>query len=41
METFHHEYNEVWPALFERMENRIVANDERLEATKGEKQLAC
>lgn len=34
METFHHEYDQVWPKLFEEMEEWITANDEKLEATK-------
>ena len=35
MGTFHHEYDEVWPDLFERLEKWIEANDEKLEATKA------
>lgn len=34
METFHHEYNDVWPELIQRLEGWIEANDEELEATK-------
>lgn len=41
METFHHEYDEVWPALFEQMEEWIVANDEALEASKDAATSAC
>jgi len=33
--TFHHEYDEVWTALMEKLEGWIVANDVRLEATKN------
>ena len=36
METFHHEYGEVWGNLFEKLEKWIEANDEELEATKNE-----
>jgi hypothetical protein len=36
METFHHEYNDVWPALMEKLENWIEANDAGLEATKND-----
>lgn len=36
METFHHEYNHVWPALMEKLENWIEANDAGLEATKND-----
>ena len=35
MSTFHHEYNEVWPALMEKLEGWIEANDAELEATKN------
>lgn len=35
MATFNHEYNEVWPALMEKLEVWIEANDAELEATKG------
>jgi len=35
METFHHEYNTVWPDLMTKIEVWIEANDERLEAEKG------
>lgn len=31
---FHHEYNDVWPALMEKLEGWIEANDAQLEATK-------
>jgi hypothetical protein len=34
METFHHEYNDVWVELIEKLEGWIEANDEELEATK-------
>lgn len=36
MMTFHHEYNDVWPALMEKLESWIVANDAALEATKND-----
>ncbi len=36
METFHYEYNDVWPRLMEQLEKWIEANDADLEATKGE-----
>ena len=36
METFHHEYNDVWPDLMKHLEEWVVANDAQLEATKGE-----
>ena len=36
MRTFHHEYDIVWPSLFEQLEEWITINDERLEATKGQ-----
>lgn len=36
METFHHEYNDVWPALMEKLEGWIDANDVELEATKND-----
>lgn len=36
METFHHEYNDVWPALMEKLEGWIEANDAELEATKDD-----
>lgn len=32
--TFHHEYNDVWPLLMEKLEGWIEANDTELEATK-------
>jgi hypothetical protein len=35
MEIFHHEYDDVWPALIEKLESWIVANDAMLEATKN------
>ncbi|WP_209089269.1 hypothetical protein [Agrobacterium tumefaciens] len=34
METFHHEYDHVWPDLVEKLERWIEANDKELEATK-------
>lgn len=34
MSTFHHEYNDVWPVLMEKLESWIEANDTDLEATK-------
>ncbi|MET0361843.1 MAG: hypothetical protein ABW048_08845 [Sphingobium sp.] len=34
MGTFHHEYDAVWPELFEALEKWIEANDAELEATK-------
>lgn len=36
MKTFMHEYNDVWPALFDKMETWIEANDVELEATRSE-----
>lgn len=36
MGTFHHEYDVVWPELFEALEKWIEVNDAELEATKGE-----
>jgi hypothetical protein len=36
MSTFHHEYDDVWSDLFERLEKWIEANDEMLEATKDD-----
>lgn len=36
MDTFEHEYNDVWLGFFERLEKWIEANDEQLEATKNE-----
>lgn len=36
METFHHEYNNVWPALMEQLENWIEVNDAELEASKND-----
>lgn len=35
MMTFEAEYNEVWPANFERLEAWVEANDSTLEATKA------
>jgi hypothetical protein len=35
MGTFHHEYNGVWPALMEKLESWIEANDAELEATEN------
>lgn len=34
MDTFHHEYDEVWVELIEKLEDWIEANDKELEATK-------
>lgn len=36
METFHHEYDSVWPDLVERLEDWVEARDAELEATKDE-----
>jgi hypothetical protein len=36
MMTFHHEYNDVWAGLIEKLESWIVANDSMLEATKDD-----
>lgn len=36
MEIFHHEYNDVWSALIEKLEEWIEANDVKLEASKSE-----
>jgi len=36
MGTFHHEYNDVWPARMEKLEGWIEANDVELEATKND-----
>jgi hypothetical protein len=36
MQTFHHEYNDVWPTLMEKLEGWIEANDAKLEATKND-----
>ena len=36
METFHHEYDAVWPSLMECFENWVEANDAMLEATKND-----
>jgi hypothetical protein len=36
METFHHEYNDVWTDLIEKLESWIETNDAELEATKNE-----
>lgn len=35
MNTFHHEYNNVWTALIEKLESWIEANDAELEAGKS------
>lgn len=35
METFHHEYNDVWSKLIEKLESWIEANDVELEASKS------
>jgi len=34
--VFHHEYNDVWPELFEKLEAWLEVNDEALEATKND-----
>ena len=34
METFRHEYDDVWPALIEQLEGWVEANDAELERTK-------
>ena len=34
MEAFHHEYDNVWPELMEKLESWVVANDTELEASK-------
>ncbi|MBA9031083.1 hypothetical protein [Rhizobium leguminosarum] len=36
MSTFHHEYNDVWPTLMEKLESWIEANDAELESTKND-----
>lgn len=36
MSTFHYEYDVVWPALLEKLEKWIAANDAELEATKDD-----
>lgn len=36
METFHHEYDAVWPGLMEQLEKWVEANDAELEATKAD-----
>ena len=36
MRTFHHEYNDIWPARIETLEKWIEANDAMLEAAKNE-----
>jgi hypothetical protein len=36
MNTFHHEYNEVWADLIVKLENWIETNDAELEATKND-----
>ena len=35
MLTLEYEYSEVWPHLYEQLEKWVEANDEHLEATKG------
>lgn len=35
MLNFHHEYNDVWSKLTEKLENWIVVNDVKLEASKS------
>lgn len=35
METFHHEYNDVWSELIEKLESWIKANDMELEVSKN------
>jgi hypothetical protein len=37
METFHYEYNDIWPSLITKLETWIEENDAQLEATKNEK----
>lgn len=34
MDTFHHEYDEVWPELFGQFETWLEENDEKLEARR-------
>lgn len=36
METFHHEYNQIWPARMENLEKWIETRDTELEATKND-----
>jgi len=36
MGTFHHEYDAVWPELFEQLEHWVEANDDELESTKND-----
>jgi hypothetical protein len=36
METFHYEYNDVWPPLIERLETWVEVHDAELEATESE-----
>lgn len=36
IEVFHHEYNDVWPDLMDKLEGWIVENDEQLEATNND-----
>jgi hypothetical protein len=36
MSTFHHEYNDVWPALMKKLEGWIETNDVELERTKSD-----
>ncbi len=35
MQSFHHEYNDLWPTLMEKLEDWIEANDAELEASKN------
>jgi hypothetical protein len=35
--VFEREYNDVWTGLFEKLEDWLVSNDERLEATKNDR----
>jgi hypothetical protein len=36
MSTFHHEYDDVWPDLMQKLEGWIETNDDHLEATKND-----
>jgi hypothetical protein len=36
MKMFHHEYDDVWPNLMEKLESWIEGNDAELEATKND-----
>lgn len=36
MMTFHHEYNDMWPDLMEKLKSWIVANDALLETTRND-----